>query len=1097
MTCPRCRRENPYEARFCEECGAPLTRACAACSSPLSPTAKFCPQCGHPVLDPAETHPTFASPAAYTPQHLAAKILTSRSALEGERKVVTVLFCDIVNSTPLVERLGAEAMHALLNRFFDLALAEVHRYEGTINQFLGDGFMALFGAPVAHEDHARRAVLAALGIQRTVREQATAPGGEATGITVRMGLNTGSVVVGKIGDNLRMDYTAVGDTTNLAARLQQHAEAGAVLMSEATSRLVKGYVRVEGPTSLAVKGKVEPITTFRVVGLGTRRSPLGGRDERALSPFVGRARELAVLQDVLREAEAGSGQLVGIVGEPGVGKSRLLYEFRRSLADRRTTYLEGRCLSYGSAVPYLPLQGIIRDSAGITDGDSPGEIGEKVQAALEQVGMPAEESAPYLLQFLGIKEGTERLAQIGPETIKARIFETLRELTLQGSRRRPLVLVVEDLHWIDRTSEEWFTSVAEALTRVAVLLLTTYRPGYRAPWIDKSYTTQIGLRPLSPDDSLSLVQSALQRADASTPLTRIILAKAEGNPFFLEELTHAVLERTDVDPARAVPDTIQGVLMARIDRLPEQPKRVLQTAAVLGREFSLGLLDAVCRDCGDLGPHLAELKRLEFLYERAGGPEPVHVFKHALTQDVAYESLLTTRRQALHAEAGDALEALYSGRLDEVYEHLAHHYSRSGNRDKALDYLAAANQKASRLDALLDAKAYFDQAMELLDAAPDTPTHQKRRIALLVNQILVMYGLVRQREYYELLTRYERVALQVADDGLLGAFYTCVGWCEFMFGRLDDSIRSEAKAGLRCERGRYIEHAEVSYVIQILARFYRGDFETCLALMDDVRRVDVRSSWFAWSLLFSGWARACRGDWGQALEECDRGRRASEEVSDSNTASAAEWVAEITLMFKGDLAAAQERGLRAVQLASTPIATVWAQGFLIWARSRAGQAAEGIDTVNKIAEMMLVSFLPAGNLFQLILGEAQWLAGENHRARTTLDEALAIAQRCGMKFHVGWAHRLLGEVISRGDSTADGLELAAAQFERAVSTLREIGAENELALAYAGYGRLLRQQGKIAEARDHLARALEVFDRLGTLSEPDRIRGELATLGSG
>src|SRR5215467_7450385 len=362
-------------------------------SSPSGPTAP-------PALDHER------EPLSYTPKHLAEKILTSRSALEGERKQVTVLFCDLANSTPIAERIGPEAMHTLLNRFFEVALNEVHRYEGTINQFLGDGFMALFGAPLAHEDHARRGVLAALALQHTLKE---AHLGEPYGVecAFRMGLNSGLVVVGSIGDNLRMDYSAVGDTTNLAARLQQCAEPGDILSSESTTRLVQGAVRIEALAPVEVKGKTEPVSIFQVLGTLPRRSPIASRSERLLSPFVGRERELATLEALFAQVEAGQGQVVGIVAEAGGGKSRLLYEFRQRLQDKRVTYLEGRCLSYGSSIPYHPLIDVLRHNCGISETESPETINEKVRFALHEVSMDVEASAPYLLQLLGVKEGTE------------------------------------------------------------------------------------------------------------------------------------------------------------------------------------------------------------------------------------------------------------------------------------------------------------------------------------------------------------------------------------------------------------------------------------------------------------------------------------------------------------------------------------------------------------------------------------------------------------------------------------------------------------------------------------------------------------------
>ena len=458
-------------------------------------------------------------PELLHPRHIAEQILTSASAIEGERKQVSVLFCDLVESTALAARLGPEAMHALLNRFFELALDEVHRYEGTINQFLGDGFMALFGAPLAHEDHARRAALAAIGIRRRLLERQADLGlPEGARLSVRMGLHSGPVVVGKIGDDLRMDYTAVGDTTNLAARLQQVAEPGTILMSEATRRLTTAYVGVEDIGPLHLKGRDEPVTAYKIAGRTPFRSPVEIRMERPASPFVGRERELADLRHLLEQVERGQGQIVGLVGEPGLGKSRLLFEFRRSLAESRVTYLEGRCLSYGQAIAYLPMIEILRGNCGIVEADGPAEIAEKLRRSLRELGMDAEEGTTYLLALFGVKEGTEPLASLSAEAIRTRTFETIRQMTLRGSRRRPLVLAIEDLHWIDKTSQDLLVVLAETLAQAPLLLLTTYRPGYRPPWIERSNATQLALRPLEPSDSLSVVHSITKGTrDSRTP----------------------------------------------------------------------------------------------------------------------------------------------------------------------------------------------------------------------------------------------------------------------------------------------------------------------------------------------------------------------------------------------------------------------------------------------------------------------------------------------------------------------------------------------------------------------------------------------------
>ncbi len=589
------------------------------------------------------------TPLSYTPPHLADKILTSRSALEGERKQVTVLFCDLQNSTPLAATLGPEAMHALLNRFFEIALRVVHSYEGTINQFLGDGFMAFFGAPLAHEDHARRAVLAALELQRSLQDHHTelgAPHGVACAF--RMGLNTGLVVVGSIGDNLRMDYTAVGDTTNLAARLQQHAEPGSILVSASSSRLIEGSVHVEARPPIVVKGKAEPVAIYRVMGTRPYRSPLAQQGERTLSPFVGRDRELAHLQALFAQVEAGQGQVVGIVAEAGWGKSRLLYEFYRRVQPKPITYLEGRCFFYGRASAYHPMIDVLRRQCDIADTDAPAAMAVKVRQRLADIEMDVDLSAPYLLHLLGVQEGVKALDILTPEAIKLRTFETLRQMSLKGSRQGPLILAIEDLHWVDQTSEDYLASLVESLADSPILLLTTYRPEYRPPWMAPSHTTQIALRQLALQDALTVVRSASPHADLSEELAQRIIERAEGNAFFLEELTRAVVAHAERQPDVTVPDTIQGVLMVRIDRLPEEAKRLLQTASILGREFSPRVLAAIWERPGGLASRLRELKQLAFLYERPEAEEPVYGFQHALIQEVAYESLLTSRRQMLH-----------------------------------------------------------------------------------------------------------------------------------------------------------------------------------------------------------------------------------------------------------------------------------------------------------------------------------------------------------------------------------------------------------------------------------------------------------------
>jgi class 3 adenylate cyclase/tetratricopeptide (TPR) repeat protein len=704
MLCPGCGQDNPSRAKFCLECGQRLPSACPACGHPVPDNAKFCMECGAPLGAPALVH----APESYTPRHLAEKILASRAALEGERKAVTVLFCDVVGSTNLAERLGAEGMHALLNRLFDMALAEVHRFEGTINQFLGDGFMALFGAPVAHEDHARRAVLAALGIQKSIGARPIeVEDGPAISLQLRVGVHTGFVVVGAIGDNLRMDYTAVGDTTHLAARLQQQAAPGTIVVSEATARLVRGYVELEPQGHAEIRGLSAPVPIYRATGAGSRRSPLE-IDERSLSRFVGRGRELEALRDLLTEAQEGHGQVIGLVGEPGVGKSRLLFELRRILYEQGVTYIEGRCLSFGGAIPYLPMLDVVRGACGVVDADLPESVADKVRTALASVAMDSH-SAAALLHALGVKAGPEEsIDGLAPEIIKARTFEAVRQLLFRMSRRTAMLLAIEDLHWIDRSSEELLGTLVDGLAGAPIMVVATYRPGYRPGWLDKSYATQISLGHLARADSRAVVHSVLR--DAGDAVTQVILDKAEGNPFFLEELARALGDDAAGSGELRVPDTVHGVLTARIDRLSDGSKRLLQTAAIVGRAFSLPLLSAVWGSAASPA-QLDELTRHEFIYERSGSDEPTYVFKHALTQDVAESTILAPRRRELHQRAADGLVALYPDRRRELAPILAHHYFEAAAWPLACEHATRAAEAAAAAYANREALARYDQAL--------------------------------------------------------------------------------------------------------------------------------------------------------------------------------------------------------------------------------------------------------------------------------------------------------------------------------------------------------------------------------------------------
>jgi len=649
-------------------------------------------------------------PATYTPRHVSEQILAVRGAIEGERKQVSVLFCDIVSSSALAAKLGPEEFHLVIEQFFEAALAEVHRYEGTVNQFLGDGFMALFGAPIAREDHARRAVLAALGIAARAE------------VRIRIGINSGLVVVGTIGDDLRVDYTAFGDTTVLAARLQAAAEPGAVLISQHTAELVRGYFQVEEVAPVQVKERT--VYPVRVTGLGTRTARVASGDE--LSPFTGRDRELAELQRGLEVAVGGEGQVVGLVGDPGLGKSRLALEFCQ-LAQPQAAVLEGRCQPYGASIAYLPLFELIRNACGIATDDPPDLVGAKIERKVKALELDVS-LAHYLRHAFGVPAGDPALAAPDPAAIRARTFEALRRLLVALAGQQPLVVLIEDLHWIDQTSEEFLAGFAGELPSVPVMLLATYRPGYSPPWAGKSFTSQLALRPLSVTASERIVTSILAGGDLDA--AAVIAERGEGNPFFLEELARTIRDQAAGEAGDIVPETVQQVLAARIDRLSADQKAAIQLAAVLGREFSLDLAAEIWDAPVPLEAQLLELKGLEFLRERHGPAERTFVFKHALTREVAYDGMLQARRRDLHGRAAAAVEHSQANRFEQC-ELLAYHYSRSGDPARAIPYLAVAADRAKNRYANEEAVGLYKEALSIARDLPAGTDRDSQELAIL------------------------------------------------------------------------------------------------------------------------------------------------------------------------------------------------------------------------------------------------------------------------------------------------------------------------------------------------------------------------------
>ncbi len=1082
MRCSRCHAENPAGMRFCGQCAAPLGTACPSCGAANPPENRFCGSCAAPI--DADRSPGFAEPASSAPS------LAAAPAHSGEMKQVSVLFCDIVGSTALAERLGAEAMRDLVNRFLEISIAEVRRYDGTVPQFAGDGFMAVFGAPRTYEDHVRRALLAALGIRRALGDEGGAAD-RGLDLPVRIGIHSGPVVFGPIGGNFGMD-TAIGDTANLAARLQQAAEPGKILVSETTWLSAQRYARVDPVGPLTLKGKTEPIPAYRLLGVSHWRAARDGVMPERTTSFVDRVNEVAALESFVDQAENGHGRAIGIVGEPGIGKSRIIDQVRRGLPLGRFTWVEGRCLSYGTVIPYLLVLDLLRSNCGIIETDTPEEITEKVSAGLRAVGMNPDQDSQFLLHVLGIKGVNDPPALLRPEAVKQKTFEVFRQLAVNGSQRRPLILVLEDLHWVDTLSAEFAGFLAESIADARILILATYRPEFRPPWIGKSYAGQIPLQPLSPDDSLHVVRSVMGAAPPAEPVTEEIVAKADGNPLFLEQLALHAGEAKSHRSELMVPNTIHDVVMARIDRLPEQAKRLLQIAAVIGREFPLRLLRAVWE--GPIEDQLRELARLEFVYERVEVEGATYVFRHALTQETAYGSLLERHRRVYHGAVGQALEELYRGRTDEVAELLAVHFGRSDDAEKSVDCAILAAEKSQRRWANSEALAYFDDALRRLDAMPDTKPNRLRRIDAVLQQAEVKFALGRHTEHIEALDGIRRIVDQTDDPRRRATWHYWTGFLHGLTGgRPEVAIAHCSEAAAIAAMAGLDEINAFATSCLTLAHVFTGGFHDALAAGERaVASFESRGNlwWASRTLWHLSLAANALGQWETSLRYCRRALDHGTALKDLRLEAAGWRCMASAYLQQGDLKRGLECCDEALALAPIPYDVANATAVHGYALIKFGRFDAGISELAEAVAWFKNFELRQPYLrYSLWLAEGHLLHGDLASARPLIDEVLNTSRETGYRHLEGLACWLMADCLRREASAAAG-----DCVETAMRIFEQVGARNDLARAIVTRAALRQAAGDINTARALIDQACEVFGALGTIGEIDRAKSAVAAL---
>jgi class 3 adenylate cyclase/tetratricopeptide (TPR) repeat protein len=1107
MRCPRCQHENREGARFCEACGGPLPQTCPECGHQPRPGAAFCEHCGTPLTGtttaaaPPSLAPRPPTPQAYTPAHLAEKILTSKTALEGERKQVTVLFADLKGSMELLADSDPEEARALLDPVLERMMGAVHRYEGTVNQVMGDGIMALFGAPIAHEDHAIRACYGALAMQASVQQYAAeVQRTRGVPIHIRVGLNSGEVVVRSIGSDLHMDYTAVGQTTHLAARMEQMAMPGSILITAEVLRLAEGYVQVAPLGPVPVKGLPEPAEVYEVTGPGPVRSRLQAAAARGLTRFVGRDAELEHLRQALEQAGSGHGQVVAVIGEPGVGKSRLFWEFLHSHRTQGWLLLESRSVSYGKATAYLPVIDLLKTYCQLDDRAEVRRVREQVTGKLLTLDRALEPTLPAILALLDVPVEDAAWQALDPVQRRRQTLEAITRLLLRESQVQPLLLVFEDLHWIDTETQVLLDNLVESLPTARLLLLVNYRPEYQHGWGRKTYYAQVRLDPLPPASADELLQALLGDDPSLESLKRLLIKRTEGNPFFLEESVRTLVETgvlvgeprayrlAQALPTIQVPATVQTVLAARIDRLPPEHKRLLQTAAVIGTEVPLPLLQAIA-EVPEAALHrgLAHLQAAEFLYEIRLFPEGEYTFKHALTHEVAYGSLLQERRRVLHARIVEAIEALSPDRLAEQVERLAQHALRGEVWDKAVTYLRQAGEKAMAQSAYREAVGYFEQALSALSHLSEQRDTREQAIDLRLALRTALYPSGDAGRILALLREAEALAEALADDHRLGQVLLFLSQHFYHRGAYDQAIAAGQRVLAFATAGRdTVLHARANYYCG-LAYEAQTDYRQAIdcfgeivAALKGARRYER----FGQTTLPAAVSRAnsagCHAELGMFAEGRalgDEGLRIAEAAAHPVSLMIASWGMGLLALRQGDLQRALPLLERAVGICQDADLPGWFPRMaapLGAAYTLAGRVADALPLLMQaMAQTTATTRVDFQARCRLPLGEVQLVAGHLEEAQTLAKRALTHARAHQERGHEAYALRLLSEIQAHRYPLE--AEQAEAHYREALALADELSMRPLQAHCHRGLGKLYLKVGQLEQAHAELSAAITLY----------------------
>ena len=1066
--------------------------------------------------------PGVPSTHTYVPKYLAEKILAARHSLEGERKQVTVLFADIRGSTKLVERLDPEEAQKLIDPVLNVMMEAVYRYEGTVNQVLGDGIMALFGAPVAHEDHALRACYAALAMQQEMRRYRENHGqSDELGLQIGIGLNSGEVVVRSIDNNLNIDYSAPGLTTHLAARMQELAGRGSILIPAATLRQVEGFVAVKSLGNVQAKGISQPVDVYELVGVTTARTRLHAAVARGLTPFVGRETEIETLQELLEESAAGRGQIFSMVGEPGMGKSRLVYEFTHFHVSSDWLVLEASSVSYGKATPYFPVIELLRRYFEIAEGEGADSVRKKVIDHVLKLDEMLTDTIPPILLLLralpdqkvdfqisqsgssghqSLIDAIKRFDDMEPKQRRRHTLEALKRLMIRASQRQKLILVFEDLHWIDSETQAFLDYLVESLPMARMLLLINYRTGYAHNWTDKTYYTQLRLDPLPSAGAGELLQHLLGNNQDLAPLKALLIKRTEGNPFFAEESVRALAEtgilvgeKGAYQPGLkidniAIPSTVQSVVAERVDRLPVEQKHLLQMAAVIGVLVPFRLLRAVS-DLSEeeLCRYLAKLQAAEFIYEINLFPQLEYSFKHALTNEVVYGTLLRDRRTSLHARIVSALEEKAGNDRYHDIEALAHHAFRGGLWEKAVNYLRQAGAKAMSQSALVEALASYEQALKAIEYIPDSREKVQTQIDLHLESRNVLFLLGDLPQLAQHLHQAESLAETLGDQQRLARVLNFLNSYYGLAGDPEHAIqigqRALTLAGIRDDRAlnavthyylgaAYNKTGQYTEAIDVLQRGLGG--------VDGEFRHERFGTAAVLSVICRSHIVQCltaTGRFNDGVSIGEEGVKIGEEVNHPVSLVHMNCSLGVLFLLRGEFEKAiaiLEHALRISHSANVPVYVPYAASRLGAAYAHSDRVSEALpyleDGVEQLAVAGRVAFLSLSTVW---LSEGYLLCGRLEEASVVAHRALDLSRKHKERGHEAWALKMLGDIALSREARQP--EPAEAYYQQALTVSKTLGMQPLVAHCQFGLGKVHVSTGAREQARAELAAAVELY----------------------